>query len=180
MVIIGITGTSGAGKGTVVDYLVKNKNFAHFSVGNYLKDELKKQNREIDRTSLQDLGNELREKFGPDYITQELFKQAEENDKNAIIESIRNPKEAEFIKSKGGKMLAVTADQKIRYERIKLRQSEKDNVTFEEFVKQEEREFQNTDPNAQNLPKCIEMSDYVITNDGSLEKLYEQIEKAIK
>lgn len=180
MVIIGITGTSGAGKGTVVDYLVTNKNFSHYSVGGFLKDELNKQNREINRTNLQNLGNELREKFGPDYITQQLFNTAKVKNENAIIESIRNPKEAEFIKSHGGKLIAVTADQKLRYERIKLRQSEKDNVTFEEFKKQEEKEFQNADPNAQNLPKCIQMSDYVINNNRSLENLYEQIEKIIK
>lgn len=180
MQIIGITGTLGAGKGTVVDYLVQNKGFKHYSVSGYLKEELIKQNREINRTNLQDIGNELREKFGPDYVTQELFTNAQTDNCDAIIESIRNPKEAEFIKLKDGIMLAVTADQKIRYERIKLRKSEKDDVTFEEFQKQEEKEFQNSDPNAQNLPKCIEMSDYVITNNGSLKNLYEQIEKVIK
>lgn len=179
MQIVGITGTLGAGKGTVVEYLVSKKNFGHYSVGGYLKEELQKRNLEINRTNLQDVGNELRTKFGPSYITQELFKIAKENKKDAIIESIRNPKEAEFIKANGGIMLAVTADQKTRFERIKLRGSEKDSVTFEEFQKQEEREMQNTDPNAQNLPRCIEMSDFVVNNDGSIDELYEQIEKII-
>lgn len=177
MQIIGITGTLGAGKGTVVDYLIKYKKFKHYSVSGYLKEELVKKNLEINRTNLQDIGNELREKFGPSYITEQLFQSAQSNKDNAIIESIRNPKEAEFIKQHGGKLIAVTADQKTRFERIKERQSEKDNVTFEEFQKQEEREMQNSDPNAQNLPKCIEMADYIINNDGSLENLYEQIEK---
>jgi len=75
-------------------------------------------------------------------------------------------------------MFAIIADQKTRYERIRERQSEKDSVTFDEFIKQEMREMQNTDPNAQNLPKCIEMSDYLFNNDGSLENLYEEIEKS--
>lgn len=179
MRIIGITGTLGAGKGTVVEYLVKNKNYDHYSVGEYLNKELIKRGLAINRPNMADLANELREKFGPDFITQELFKKAEKNKKDAIIESIRNPKEAEFIKSHGGIMLAVTADQKTRYERIKLRGSEKDSVTFEEFKKHEEREMQNSDPNAQNLPKCIEMSDFVINNDGSVKNLYEQVEKII-
>ncbi len=179
MKIIGITGTLGSGKGTVVDYLVKHKNFKHYSVSGYLKNELIKQNKEINRTNLQDIGNEIREKFGPSYITEQLFQSAQDNKNNTIIESIRNPKEAEFIKQHGGKIIAVTADQKIRFDRIKLRQSEKDNVTFDEFRKQEEKEFQNSDPNAQNLPKCIDMSDYVINNNGSLDNLYEQTEKII-
>lgn len=177
MQIIGITGTFGAGKGTVVDYLIKQKNFKHYSISEYLKEELVKKNIEINRTNLQDVGNMIREKFGPSYITEQLFLSAQSNKDNAIIESIRNPKEAEFIKQHGGKLIAVNADQKIRFERIKERQSEKDSVTFEEFQKQEEREMKNSDPNVQNLSKCIEMADYIINNDGSLENLYEQIEK---
>ena len=43
MVIIGITGTLGAGKGTIVDYLVNKKSFYHYSVSGYLKEELQKQ-----------------------------------------------------------------------------------------------------------------------------------------
>lgn len=179
MVIIGITGTLGAGKGTVVDYLVNKKSFCHYSVSGYLKEELQKQNREIDRTNMQDIANEIREKFGPDYITKMLFEKAKQKNHDAIIESIRNPKEAEFIKSHNGKLFAVTALQKTRYERIKSRASEKDSVSFKEFQKQEEREMQSTDPNAQNLSKCIEMADFIVNNDGSLENLYEQIEKTI-
>lgn len=179
MVIIGITGTLGAGKGTVVDYLANKKSFCHYSVSGYLKEELQKQNREIDRTNMQNIANEIREKFGPDYITQKLFAIAESKNENAIIESIRNPKEAEFIKSNNGKLIAVVANQKTRYKRIKERQSEKDSVSFKEFQKQEEREMQSTQSFAQNLSKCIEMADFIVNNDGSLENLYEQIEKII-
>lgn len=179
MIIIGITGTSGAGKGTVVDYIVNKLKFSHYSVGDYLIEEIKKRGLGVNRDNQREVANEIRTTNGPDYIIQQLFNIAKSKNENAIIESIRNPKEIDFIKSKSGKLLAATADQKIRFERIKLRQSEKDNVTFEEFQKQEEKEFQNADPNAQNLPKCIEMSDYVINNNGSLENLYEQIEKII-
>lgn len=180
MQIIGITGTSGAGKGTVVDYIINKLKFNYYSVGDYLIEEIKRRGLDVNRDSQREVANEIRASKGPAFIVQELYKVAESKQKNAIIESIRNPKEAEFIKQHGGILIAVTADQKTRFERIKKRQSEKDNVTFEEFQKQEEKEFQNNDPNAQNLPKCIEMADIVITNNDSLEKLYEEIEKAIK
>lgn len=179
MIIIGITGTSGAGKGTVVDYLINKKRFSHYSVSGYLKEELQKQNKKVDRTNMQDIANEIRKKFGSDYITSMLFKKAKSKNENAIIESIRNPQEADFIKSQNGKLIAVIADQKIRFDRIKSRSSDKDNVSFKEFKKQEEREMKSTDPNAQNLPKCIEMADFIINNNTSLEKLYEQIEKIV-
>ena len=77
MQIIGITGTLGAGKGTVVEYLVKNRNFNHYSVSGFLKDELIKVNKEVNRTNLQDVANEIRTSKGPDFITQQLFKIAE-------------------------------------------------------------------------------------------------------
>jgi dephospho-CoA kinase len=179
MIIIGITGTLGTGKGTVVEYLVKRNKFKHYSVSDFLKEELVKQGRKIDRTNLQDIGNELRKKFGPDYIVKKLFEKAKKKKHNTVIESIRNPKEAEFIKSHGGFLLAVTAAKKTRYQRIKSRAGEKDNVTYEEFVKQEEGELQSSDLNAQNLPKCILMADYKFANNSTIKCLYEKVEKAI-
>lgn len=179
MVITGITGTLGAGKGTVVEYLVKRKKFKHYSVSGFLKEELAKKGIKINRPNLQDIGNELRKKFGPAYITKKLFKKAKKGNVNAIIESIRNPKEAEFIKTHNGFLLAVTANQKTRYKRIKSRAGEKDNVTYKEFKKQEEKELQNSDPNAQNLSKCILMADYKFDNNSTIKCLYEKVEKVI-
>ena len=47
MIIIGITGTLGAGKGTIVDYLVKERGFVHYSVRAFITEEIEK--REIGR-----------------------------------------------------------------------------------------------------------------------------------
>jgi len=180
VLIIGITGTIGAGKGTVVDYLVNQKGFKHYSVSGYLTEELLKQKRAVDRNGMREIANEIRTKLGPDYITKILFEKAKKESGNAIIESIRNPKEAEFIKQKGGIIFAVDADQKTRYERICSRGSGKDGVTFEEFKKQEDLESKTTDPNAQNLPKCMLISDYKFDNNGSIQDLYNNVEEVIK
>lgn len=181
MLIIGITGTIGAGKGTVVDYLVKNKGYIHFSVREYLSKLIKEDGNEINRNNLVDKANELRNRFGSDYIAKELFKKAEKLGKNCIIESLRTVGEIKSLKEMGNfTLLAVDADQKTRYKRIFDRASETDKVSFEEFVSNEQREMQSDDPNKQNLSKCIEMADFVINNDRSLKNLYEQIEKVTK
>lgn len=179
MLIVGITGTTGAGKGTAAEYLVKNKNFKHYSVGEFLEKELTRRKLKHDRNNLRDVANELREKFGPDYITQKLFEIAEKEKSDAVIESIRNPKEVEFIKSHGGFLIAITANQKLRYERIKLRKAEKDKVSFKEFQSQEKSEFQSKNKNAQNLPRCIKMADYKITNNSTFDNLNKKIEEVI-
>ena len=180
MLTLGITGTLGAGKGTVVEYLVSQKKFKHFSVSEYLTQELTNLGIPINRDSMREIANEIRTKKGPDYITKILFEKASICGSNAIIESIRNPKEAEFIKLNGGYLFAVDADQKTRYKRVSARGSLKDSVSFEEFQLQEEKESKNTDPNAQNLNKCILLSDYKFDNNGTTAELYKKVEDVIQ
>ena len=38
----------------------------------------------------------------------------------------------------------------------------------------------STDPTKQNLRRCIELADYKIINNGSLEELKEKVEELIK
>jgi len=93
MKVIGITGTLGAGKGTIAEYLVQKKGFNHYSVSDYITEEVKKRGLEINRDAMYNVGWELKKKFGPEYIVKELYKKAKADGKNAIIESIRSPGE---------------------------------------------------------------------------------------
>ncbi len=181
MIIIGITGTLGAGKGTVVEYLVKEKGFAHFSVRGYLSDVIRNQGMEVNRDNMVITANELRSKNGPGFIIEELYHKAAATRQNCIIESIRTPGEIEKLrKKKNFFLLAVDADIKIRYDRIILRGSETDNVSFETFCQNEAREMHSDDPNKQNLSECILQADFIIRNDGSLEQLQQKTEEILK
>ena len=180
MKIIGITGTLGAGKGTIVDYLIQHYGYKHYSVRGYLTEEAKRRGMEINRDTFVVVANDLREKHGPSYITDELYKQAEAAGSNAIIESIRTPGEVESLrKNEHFLLFAVDADPKIRYERVVNRNSETDHVSYETFIENEQREMSSTDPAHQNVGRCMEMADFVFHDNGDFEDLYRQVEEVL-
>ena len=97
-----------------------------------------------------------------------------------MIESIRTLAEGTFLKSHGAPLWAVDADVHKRYERITKRMSETDQISFEKFVADEKREWDNTDPTKQNLKGVIDMADTVLTNNGTQEELFAQVEEVLK
>jgi dephospho-CoA kinase len=184
--IIGITGTLGAGKGAVVDYLTTNHQFIHFSVRSYLTEIIIERNMPVNRDSMVLVANELRAANSPSYLAEQLLEKAVvkmstddgSHAGGAIIESIRTVGEVEALKSSGHSfiLLAVDADPKLRYERVVLRKSATDQVSFEKFIADEDREMNNEEPHKQNLKECIKRADYVLMNDASLEDLHSQVD----
>jgi dephospho-CoA kinase len=177
--IIGITGTLGAGKGTVAKYLVDTKGFRHYSGREFFIEEVQKRGLPVNRDTITQTANDLRANHGADYVIKELFARAELAGGNTVVESIRAIAEGEFVKSHGH-LWAVDADIRTRYERAVLRGSETDKVSFEKFVADEEREMTSTDPTKQNLAAVRAMADTVFTNNGTQEELFAQVEEALE
>ena len=181
MKVIGITGTIGAGKGTIVEYLTSKKGFLHYSVRAFLVEELERRKMPVNRDTMTSLANTLRAQNSPSYITDALHERAISTGKSAVIESIRTPGEIDSLRNKGDFLLfAVDAKPETRYQRIIERKSETDSISWETFLANEKREMNSTDPNKQNLRKCIEMADYVFNNDESIDDLYAEVERVLE
>ena len=181
MIVLGITGTLGAGKGTIVEYLQREFSFEHYSVRAYLIEEIEKRGMPNNRDSMVVVANDLRAKNSPSFVTDQLFLRAKKTGKDCIIESIRTPGEVSSLqKNDNFFLMAVDADPMIRFERIKQRASETDHIDFETFKSNEEREMTSSDPNKQNLKKCIEMADFVLDNNGNISQLEKQVESILK
>jgi dephospho-CoA kinase len=183
-----------------VDYLVAKKGFRHYSVRAFLIEEIKKRNLSIDRDSMREIANELRATYSPSYIVEQLYLQAEQTGKDVIIESIHTPAGVEYLQEKGAiiesiravgevealkshpnfLLLAIDADQKLRYERAMTRGNESDHVSFEKFQEQEKAEMHNDDTTKQNIARCMEMANFTVYNNGEMPALYQQLDEFIE
>ncbi len=178
--IIGLTGTLGAGKGTVVEFL-KKKGFKHYSVREYLNKILIKEQKKLTRENLVNLANKLRTENSPSYIVEKLFEQGFKKNKNIVIESLRNLGEIEALRRKKNfKLISIDANPRIRYTRIKKRNSTTDKIPYEKFLEQELKELNSNNSNEQNLFASMQIADYKIRNNNSKKELEKTLNKILK
>jgi dephospho-CoA kinase len=180
MKLIGITGTNGSGKGTVVEYLVRKHGFRHYAARDFLTKEVKRRRLVLDRSSMRDVANDLRATHEPAYVVKSLYEEAvQNNEERVVIESVRNIGEAEFLKEHGAFLIAVDADQVLRYERVQARRSATDQVDFPTFVEHEEREMHPVGLHDMDLRGVMALADATIQNNGSYEELQKEMEKIL-
>ncbi len=173
--IIGLTGENCAGKGTVAEYL-KRKGFYYFSLSDVIREEAKSEGLEITRDNLILKGNALREKYGPGILAKKTAGKIQD-DRNYVVDSIRNPAEVnEMRKLHGFLLFHITAFPKIRFERMMERGRESDPQSYEAFQKIERLELKNEQGTKQNLAETFAMADRKIENSEDLQKLYDNID----
>lgn len=178
--LIGATGTLRSGKGELVEYL-RRRGFAHYSVSEFITEEVIRRGLLVNRDTMRDVANYLRANFGVACIFDILYARALEVGHTAIIiESLRALGEVHRTKELGGIVIGVDADPLIRFRRALACRSVKDHVTYEEFCAQERAETNEGDSSKQNLPGCLREADYVLMNNGTLAELESQFEGAMK
>ncbi len=178
--IIGITGTIGSGKDTLMELLKNEYGFKHYSVRQYLTEKLEEEGIELNRTAMTNLANSLREDNHPAYIIEQLFLKAKSEGGNAVIESIRTPGEVEFLKEHSDfHLFAVDADPNLRYERVQERKSVTDRVDFNTFMAEEQREMSNDEPHMQNIAACVRLASKKFRNNATIDMFYKRVRKVL-
>jgi dephospho-CoA kinase len=178
MILIGITGTHGAGKGTITRYLETTHQFVSFSVSEFLAAEAQRRGFVPDRIARRDIGNEYRAQ-SPTALMEATFASINSHAERVILEPQYTVPEVRFIQSKGGTVLAIDASLPVRYARVHVRGSLKDDVTFEEFVAAQEREMKSEDVRQQNLIAAMAAADVHLTNNGTVSALEQVLAQII-
>lgn len=177
--IIGLIGKNGSGKGEVAK-LLQSIGYHYHSLSDLVREEIKNRGLEITRENLITTGNELRKNFGPAVLGERVLEKLDP-DKNYVIDSIRNPYETRALKKRPNfRLLKVTADEAIRFKRVKDRGRENDPQTLDEFRRLEALESTTDDPTRQQLTETEALADIEVSNNTTIDDLHEAIRETLK
>ena len=178
LMIIGLTGKNGSGKGEVAGFL-KDRSFHYYSLSDALREEAAKRGQQITRDVLVGLGNELREKEGPGCLAERIFAKLDP-EKHYVIDSIRHPSEVQvFRRRKDFTLLRIHAPERLRFERLKQRGRENDPRVWEDFQALEAKEAKSESKSDQQLDQAIALADLQIDNNGPLKDIHEKVKKIL-
>lgn len=172
--ILGLTGKNGSGKGEVAAFL-KERGFHYHSLSDALREEAKKQGKEITRDALVTLGNHMREQEGPGCLAERIFAKLDP-EKHYVIDSIRHPSEVQVFRRRNDfTLLRIHAPERLRFERLKQRGRENDPKVWEDFQTLEAKEAKSESKTDQQLDQTLLLADVQIDNNGPLRELHEKV-----
>ncbi|MCL5411007.1 MAG: AAA family ATPase [Patescibacteria group bacterium] len=176
--IIGISGTFGAGKDLVAKYLETEKGFQHFSLADILREIAVENGTGVDRESVRILANKLNEEEGGDFLAKRALKR--KNRENLVISAVRRPEEIDFLKHQDDFILFfIDAPIEIRYKRMVSRSRDVEGkMTLDEL--RDKEELEGSGKSSQRVDLCKEKADFIINNSGTEDELRKKIDKILK
>lgn len=173
-IIIGITGAFGSGKSTAARFFEK-KGFVSITLSSYLEKEAREEKLPLTRKVLQNLGNEMRLNNGNGVLMQKALFELR-NHKKIVIDGVRNTGEIDELKKYGGILLAIVADRKNRFERLrKIKRREK--LTPKIFEKLDLRDLGiNEKVSGLQTAFCIALADVFIDSNEDVESFEKDLD----
>ena len=177
-IILGLVSKLAAGKSTICRYLEEKHNAQTFAFSGPLRDVLDRFYLPQTRQNMQNVSQGLREALGQEILARVLARDAENSLAPVVcVDGVRRPKDIEFLKQLPNfYLIKVTAEQKLRHQRIISRGQNpgEDKWSFEELKKREAAEAESL------IDEVAKEARFTITNEGTLEELYSQVEDILK
>lgn len=173
---IGIAGPSCAGKSELARLLHEKHGYHIYSFRDYIRREIQICGHEITEEDTDRVAKQIRKEHGNEYFIQKIWADiiAHGWDK-VVIESVRDPETATFLKSKNADLVFVDADINLRFQRHKDLLGRRKYDTFEAFEAWDKEEWRGNELGL-NLTKVFNLCDVYVRNNESSESLLHRFE----
>lgn len=175
-IYIGLVGEGGGGKDTVAKIFEEKYGALVLTSSGLLKKALGVFLDEIARHDYIWFVEKLTERYGDDIISKAMLRSLHESEKEIVVfNGMRLASDYEYMRREERcAIIYVTADPKIRWERISGRgEKTDDNAPFEEFMKMAETKTER------DIPVIGAKADYRIDNNGTLEELKQRVDEVV-
>lgn len=172
MYVIGLVGPFGSGCSYVAEKIAASYSYKILSLSDVLREEYKAENtkkKKATRKDLQDFGDKIREEKGSDYLATIIYEKINQDQtKNYIVDSIRNPEEIKFLRKSFAQffLFGVFAEPDLRWKRVK-NIYDNDRRTFDEDDKRDSNEGIS---HGQRVTDSFRMSDIILLNNENIIK----------
>ncbi len=177
MKVIGLVGEKGSGKQTFVNFLKEinpDLNIRQVRFSDILVQTLMLWDIPLTRPNLQKLAIIMNQSFGEHALADAAkFSIAGDKADVIILDGIRRQAEYELVKEMKGSLIYITANQNLRYQRLKLRSEKVGEVglSFEQFLEEEASKAEL------EIPKISKKADITIENNGTKDDFKSSILK---
>jgi orotate phosphoribosyltransferase len=175
MQVIGVVGLNGSGKDEVVKYLNIKYAVPLISVGDIVREIAAGEGIEPSRENLDGITKKYFERYGEGYFLKLVIEKIRQNGwRTCGISGIRSPRDIALVREAFKQDFILIhvyiSDPRIRYERIHQRGSRRDELTYAEFLHQDQ-----VSEELFHISQSIASADYSISNDGTSEDLQREV-----
>lgn len=166
MLLVAITGMPGAGKSTAAKALEKIGMW-RLVMGDVIRDETKRRGLVPDEKNTGEVMKDLRTKYGEGAIAELCLKSVGDSKTDLlVVDGIRSIPEVQTFR-KAGKvlLLAIHASRERRFALLKERGRRDDPVSYETFLRRDERELDV------GIGRAIALADEVISNEHIMPEI---------
>jgi dephospho-CoA kinase len=172
---LGVAGRNGAGKDALVDYLAERCGVVKLSAGALIREMAAERDLAPTRENLHDVSVSVTLREGRDAIARRLIAVVEDHQWAAVaVSGVRSPYDAQAFQLYFGDAFRLVhvrvGDARLRFERLRQREDERDPQNWERFCAQEHLEEAHFE-----ISRTLRLADVTIDNHDDRRQLHRNI-----